>query len=313
MSTAPHARLAALAGALELGELRRASDRPPRLCGRREELWVELTETGAAVELAVGPLRPLPAQLVLEPGPRREVDLQLDAELDAAVRARSTHPAFALRLLRTPHVREALLRAASACTRLELRHGWAWCELAGADVDALRGPAAALLQLADALLETSRELSLQAASDKVAARAEVPALPSRRFFAPAAPVAPTDPRLAALHRLARAHLAWNRPARELVPLLVEAGAESPKEARGVASAVMWERALSDRERWPDAVAWGGGAAAWLCWTLLLAAGPASALDRRGWAGLVFLLTCAVAGLPVLRSAWRARLNPPGAR
>jgi len=237
----------------------------------------------------------------------------MDPELDAAVRARSTHPAFALRLLRAPHVREALLRAAAACPRRELRHGWAWCELPGEDVDALRGPAAALLHLADALLETSRELSLQAASDKVATRAEVPALPSRRFFAPAPPVAPSDPRLAALHRLARAHLAWNRPARELVPLLVEAGAESPLEARGVASAVMWERARSDRERWPDAVAWGGGAAAWLCWTLLLAAGPASALDRQGWAGLVFLLASTTAGLVVLRTAWRGRLTPPGAR
>ena len=313
MRAASHARLSALACALELGELRRASELPARLCGRRGELWVELTDTGTAVELAVGPLRPLPAGLVLEPGPRRDVDLQLDAELDAALRARSTHPAFALRLLRAPTVREALLRVAAACSRRELRHGWAWCELPGADAESLRAPASALLHLADALLETSRELSLQAATDKVAARAQPPALPSRRFFAPAPPVPPTDPRLAALHRLARAHLAWNRPARELVPLLVEAGAESTREARGVASAVLWERALSDRGRWPDAVAWGGGAAAWLCWTLLLASGPASSLDRERWAGLVFLLAATMGGLAVTRAAWRARLTPPGAR
>jgi hypothetical protein len=149
---------------------------PARLCGRRGELWVELTDTGTAVELAVGPMRPLPAQLVLEPGPRRDVDLQMDPELDAAVRARSTHPAFALRLLRAPHVREALLRAAAACPRRELRHGWAWCELPGEDVDALRGPAAALLHQADALLETSREGWIERGGDPTRAAAYDPAL-----------------------------------------------------------------------------------------------------------------------------------------
>jgi hypothetical protein len=311
MTADGHAQLASLARVLELGEVRRAAERPARLCGRRGELWVELTDGGDTVELAVGPLRPLPAGLVLEPGPRRELDLQLDGGLDAVLRARSTHPAFALRLLRTPVVREALLRAAAAAPRRELRQGWAWCELPAGDLEAVRPAAAALLHLADVLQEVSRELSLQAATDRVAAREQQAALPSRRFFAPAPPVPPSDARLAALHRLARAHLAWRRPARELVPLLVEAGATSALEARGVASAVLWERALSDRERWPDAVAWGGGAAAWLCWTLLLAAGPASALDRERWAGLAFLLACTVAGLSLARAAWRDRLTPPG--
>ena len=183
MSPDAHARLAALATVLELGELRRASERPARLCGRRGELWVELTDLGGTLELAVGPLRPLPALLVLEPGPRRELDLQLDGELDAVLRARSTHPAFALRLLRAPPVREALLRAAAACPRQELRHGWAWCELSGSDLESLRPASAALLHLADALLEVSRELSLQAATDRVAARAQPATLPARRFFA----------------------------------------------------------------------------------------------------------------------------------
>jgi|GEM_PF-7033715 len=306
-------RLAAIATALELGDLRRSSDRPARLCGRRGELWVELAAIGDRVELAVGPLRPLPAGLVLEPGPRRDLDLQLDGELDAVLRARATRPAYALRLLRAPPVREALLRAAAASPRRELRHNWAWCELEGTDVEALRPAAAALLHLADMLLEVSRELSLQAATDRGAGRAQEVPLSSRRFFAPAPPVPPADPRLAALHRLARAHLAWHRPARELVPLLVEAGATSPLEARGVASAVLWERALSDRDRWPDAVAWGGGVAAWLCWTLLLAAGPASALDRERWAGLVFLLASTVTGLGLARQAWRVRLTPPAGR
>lgn len=307
----PHERLRELAQLLELGDLRHASERPVRMAGRHGEFWVELTADGDTVELAVGPLRPLPAGFTLEGAPRREEDLSLDGELDSLLRARSSHPAAALRLLRAREVRPRLLRWAAACERLELRHGWAWCELPAGDVALQRSAARSALSFAEALVEASRELALQAATDKVATRAAgVPSLPARRFFAPARPVAPADARLEALHRLARAHLAFRRPAGELVALLLESGAESPREARGVVSAVWWERALSGRDRWPDAVAWVGGAAAWLAWMTWLVAGPALSIGKGRWAALAFVLGAAVWGAAEARRAWRAHVSPP---
>ncbi|MEN9796763.1 MAG: hypothetical protein RL653_459 [Pseudomonadota bacterium] len=308
-----HGHLRALAQLLELGELRHAAERPVRMAGRHGEFWVELTSHGATVELAVGPLRPLPAGLTLEGAPRRDEDLSLDGELDVLLRARASHPAAAIRLLRAPEVRPRLLRWAASCERLELRHGWAWCELPAGDLALQRPAARSALSFADALVEGSRELSLQAATDKVAARAAgAPPLPARRFFAPARPVAPADARLEALHRLARAHLAFRKPAGELVSLLLESGAESPREARGVVSAVWWERALADRDRWPDAVAWVGGAAAWLTWMTFLVTGPALSLGKGRWAGLAFVLAATVWGAVEARRAWRAHVShPPG--
>jgi hypothetical protein len=309
--TPPRDRLRALAQLLELGELRHAAERPVRMAGRHGEFWVELTAHGDTLELAVGILRPLPGGFTLEGAPRRDDDLALDGELDGLLRVRSSHPAAAIRLLRAAEVRPRLLLWAAACERLELRHGWAWCELPAGDVALQRSAARGALSFADALVEASRELSLQAATDKVAARAAgAPALPARRFFAPARPVAPADARLEALHRLARAHLAFRRPAGELVSLLLESGAASPREARGVVSAVWWERALADRDRWPDAVAWGGGAAAWLAWMTWLVAGPALSIGKGRWAALAFVLGATVWGAVEARRAWRARVFPP---